>query len=153
MGKNRLIYLTVLQVQRHSICMAQLMTWHAVWQTVAYCVLSCCMADGGILCPVLFYGRRWHTVTCHVVWQTVAYCVLSCCMADSNILIWTKHLIWSQKQRKRHRTHHFLRRPTFPNPLKILSPPNSITLQHKPITMDFGQRHWSHSKTCTLIVG
>lgn len=73
MGKNKLIYLTVLQVQRHSICMAQLMTWHAVWQMVAYCDMPCCMADGGILCPVLLYGRQWHTVTCHVVWQTVTY--------------------------------------------------------------------------------
>lgn len=73
MRKNRLTYLTVLQVQRHSICMAQLMTWHAVWQIVAYCVLSSCMADSGILCPILLYGRQWHTVSHPSVRQTVAY--------------------------------------------------------------------------------
>lgn len=87
MRKNRLTYLTVLQVQRHSICMAQLMTWRAVWQRVAYCVLSCCTADGGTLCPVLLYGRRWHTVSRPAVWQKVAHCVMAYCMTDSSILI------------------------------------------------------------------
>lgn len=35
--------------------------------------MACCMANSGTLCPVLLYGRRWHTVTWHTVWQTVAY--------------------------------------------------------------------------------